>query len=84
MDSAERGAAQGREKTYVRRRSALVIATTAVAARATASSAWAGDAARIVFQRFDPRIGKDRLHGIGPDGTGLHAITRPEGNAEWP
>jgi hypothetical protein len=83
MDSAEKGATQGREKTYVRKRSALVIATTAVAARATASSARAGHGARIVFQRFDPRIGKDRLHRIRPDGTGLHTIT-PPGNAEWP
>jgi hypothetical protein len=67
----------------MRKRSAIVIAATAVGARATASSAWAGPRGRIVFQRFGPRIGKDRIYRIRPDDTGPHAITRPRGNAEW-
>ena len=66
----------------MRKRSAIVIATPPVAALATASPACAGHRGRIVFQRFDPRIGKDRIYRIRPDGTGLHAITRPPGNAE--
>jgi len=68
----------------MRKRSAIVIATTVVAAPATAASAWAGHFGRVVLQRVDPRIGKDRLHRIGPDGTDLHAITRLPGDAEWP
>ncbi len=67
----------------MRKRSAIVIVTTAVAAHAVASSAWAGHGGRIVFERFDPRIGKDRIYRIRPDGAGLHAITRPPGGAEW-
>ena len=66
----------------MRKRSAIVIATPAVAALATASPACAGHGGRIVFQRFDPRTGKDRRYRIGPDGTYLRAITRPPGNAE--
>jgi hypothetical protein len=63
----------------VRKRSAIVIAATAVAALATASSAWGGDGARLAFQRFDPLIGNR----IRPDGAGLQAITPPPGNAGW-
>ena len=59
-----------------------MIATRAVAALATASPTCAAHGGRIVFQRFDPRIGEDRIYRIRPDGTGLHAITRPPGNAE--
>ena len=66
----------------MRKRSATVIATPAVAALASASPACAGHRGRIVFQRFDPRIGKDRIYRMRPDGTGLHAITPPPGNAE--
>jgi hypothetical protein len=65
------------------RRSAIAIATTAVAAHAVAPSAWAGHGGRIVFERFDPRVGKDRIHRIRPDGAGLHVITRSPGDAEW-
>jgi hypothetical protein len=68
----------------MRKRSAIVIAASAVAARATASSAWAGPRGGIVFERFDPRIDEDRIYRFGPDGTGLHAITRPPRGAEWP
>jgi hypothetical protein len=66
----------------MRKRSAIVVATTAVAALAVASSAWAGYGSRIVLERFDPRIGQDRIHSRSDD-TGPHAITRPRGNAEW-
>lgn len=37
---------------------------------------------RIVFQRFDPRIGKVRVYTIRPDGSGLRAITNPPQNAD--
>jgi TolB protein len=37
---------------------------------------------QIVFQRFDPHIGKDRIYKIRPDGTGLHPITKPPAKAE--
>jgi hypothetical protein len=67
----------------MRKRSAIVVATTAVAVRAAASSGWAGHGGRIVLERFDPRIDEDCIHRIGPDGTGLHAITRPPGGTEW-
>jgi Tol biopolymer transport system component len=36
---------------------------------------------RIVFQRFDPGLGKFRIYTIRPDGTGLRAITKPPANA---
>jgi hypothetical protein len=68
----------------MRKRSAIVVATTAFAAPAVASSAWAGHRGRIVLERFDPRIGKDYPHRISPDGTGLQAITPPPGKARWP
>jgi hypothetical protein len=67
----------------MRKRSAIVIAATAVAARASASSAWAGHGGRIVFERFDPRVGKDRIHRIRPDGAGLDVIRQSPGDAEW-
>ena len=66
----------------MRKRSAIVVATTAVAAPAVASSASAGHGARIVFERLEPRVRKARLHRIKPDGTGLHAITRLPRGAE--
>ena len=67
----------------MRTRSAIVVATTPVAALAVASSAWAGHGGRITFERFDPRVGKDRLHRIGPDGGGPRANKRSWGNVEW-
>ncbi len=36
---------------------------------------------RIVFQRFEPGIGKFRIFTIRPNGTGLRAITKPPANA---
>jgi hypothetical protein len=66
----------------MRKRSAIVIAATAVVALAAASSAWAGPGGRIVFERFDPRIG-NRIYSIRLDGTGPHAIARPPRGAEW-
>ena len=64
----------------MRRQSAIVIAT---AAPAAAMSTWDGHRDRIVLDRFDPRIGKDRIYSTRPEGTGLHPIMRLPGCGEW-
>jgi TolB protein len=43
----------------------------------TTAPAAARPGERIVFQRIDPTIGKNRLYTIRPDGSGLRAITSP-------
>lgn len=54
------------------------IAAASLAALAVASaSASARPGERIVFQRIDPTIGKNRLYTIRPDGSGLRAISSP-------
>jgi hypothetical protein len=63
----------------MRKRSAIVIATPAVAALATASSACAGHRGRIVFQRFDPRIGEDRPPPGNAEGDGQPDLS-PDGS----
>lgn len=54
---------------------------------AIASDSDADPSGRIVFQRFDPDMGKFRIYTIRPHGTGLRAITEPPANADqddWP
>jgi dipeptidyl aminopeptidase/acylaminoacyl peptidase len=60
------------------------IALLAVGAAVAASGCAAGTAPSagprngpIVFQRFDPALGKTRLYVVQPDGRGLRALTRP-------
>jgi Tol biopolymer transport system component len=64
------------QKHNPRRLACIAAATLAVLALATApASARPGE--RIVFQRSDPTIGKNRLYTMRPDGSGLRAITSP-------
>jgi Tol biopolymer transport system component len=53
----------------------VVAAASGCAAGAAPSQAPKNGA--IVFQRFDPVLGKTRLYVVQPDGRGLRALTRP-------
>jgi Tol biopolymer transport system component len=60
----------------------LVTAACLTAGFAAASSGATSKNGRIVFQRFDPKLGKTRLYTVQADGRGLRAITKPVGLAD--
>jgi hypothetical protein len=60
-----------------RRRLACIATASLVVLALASASASARPGERIVFQRIDPTIGKNRLYTIRPDGSGLRAITSP-------
>ncbi len=56
---------------------ALATLPSAVPGSGVATAATSKSATRIVFERFDPRLGTFRIYTINPDGSGLRAITDP-------
>jgi TolB protein len=55
----------------------VLAATACLPLGAADASSSAPENGRIVFQRFDPGLGRTRLYTVQPDGRGLRAITRP-------
>jgi len=58
---------------------ALVAGALVTLGSACAAPAAAPTNGRIVFQRFDPRVGTTRLYVVSADGRGLRAVTTPSG-----